>query len=417
MIRYIFIFITCFSTLLKGQDSKVTDFAQSITEQELKELLYVYASDYFEGRRTGSKGQKIAVDFLRDHYMDLNIQAAEGTNNYFQEMTLKVDGKMVSTENVAAIIKGSEFPDEYIVLTSHLDHIGIEGGQINNGADDDGSGTVTMLEIAEALQIGLENGYKPKRSIVFLHVTGEEKGLLGSKYYSENPIYPLANTVTNLNIDMIGRIDPTRERKNRDYVYIIGSDHDSQDLHNLSEQTNAETLNMDLDYRYNDKDDPNRFYYRSDHYNFAKYGIPIIFYFTGTHADYHQPTDTPDKIEYDLLELRTQLIFYTAWNIANRDERIVVDPKPEVETFTVSEEDLNSYLGSYSAENFPLDFIFTNNDGKLNISITGQGAFDLTPVSKHKFKLEEAGVELTFNIEENTLKFKQGPYEVSLSKK
>lgn len=290
-------------------------------------------------------------------------------------------------------------------------------GKIYNGADDDGSGTVALLEIAQAFKKAADKGQGPKRSIVFLHVTGEEKGLLGSKYYSENPIYPLANTVTNLNIDMIGRIDPTRERKNRDYVYIIGSDHDSQDLHNLSEQTNAETLNMDLDYRYNDKDDPNRFYYRSDHYNFAKYGIPIIFYFTGTHADYHQPTDTPDKIEYDLLELRTQLIFYTAWNIANRDERIVVDPKPEFETFTVSEEDLNSYLGSYSAENFPLDFIFTNNDGKLNISITGQGAFDLMPVSKHKFKLEEAGVELTFNPEENTLKFKQGPYEVSLSKK
>ena len=290
-------------------------------------------------------------------------------------------------------------------------------GKIYNGADDDGSGTVAMLEIAQAFKKAADKGQGPKRSVVFLHVTGEEKGLLGSKYYSENPIYPLANTVTNLNIDMIGRIDPTRERKNRDYVYIIGSDHDSQDLHNLSEQTNAETLNMDLDYRYNDKDDPNRFYYRSDHYNFAKYGIPIIFYFTGTHADYHQPTDTPDKIEYDLLELRTQLIFYTAWNIANRDERIVVDPKPEVETFTVSEEDLNSYLGSYSAENFPLDFIFTNNDGKLNISITGQGAFDLTPVSKHKFKLEEAGVELTFDPEQNTLKFKQGPYEVSLSKK
>ena len=156
MIRYILIFVTCFITLLNGQYSKVTDFAQSITEQELKELLYVYASDYFEGRRTGSKGQKIAVDFLRDHYIDLNIQAAEGTKNYFQEMILKVDGKMVSTENVAAIIKGSEFPDEYIVLTSHLDHIGIEGGQINNGADDDGSGTVTMLEIAEALQIASE---------------------------------------------------------------------------------------------------------------------------------------------------------------------------------------------------------------------------------------------------------------------
>ena len=222
MNRLIFFFVTCFSTLLNGQYSRVTDFAQSITEQELKELLYVYASDYFEGRRTGSKGQKIAVDFLRDYYMDLNIQAAEGTNNYFQEMILKVDGKMVSTENVAAIIKGSEFPDEYIVLTSHLDHIGIEGGQINNGADDDGSGTVTMLEIAEALQIGSENGYKPKRSIVFLHVTGEEEGLLGSEYYSENPLYPLEQTIVNLNIDMIGRNDSLHE-SDEDYLYLIGS--------------------------------------------------------------------------------------------------------------------------------------------------------------------------------------------------
>ena len=123
--------------------------------------------------------------------------------------------------------------------------------------------------------------------MVFLHVSGEEKGLLGSKYYSENPIYPMENTVTNLNIDMIGRIDPTRKDKNRNYIYIIGSDHDSQDLHNLSEKTNLETVNIDLDYRYNAKDDPNRFYYRSDHYNFARFGIPIIFYFSGTHEDYH----------------------------------------------------------------------------------------------------------------------------------
>ena len=164
--------------------------------------------------------------------MDLNIQPAEGTNNYFQEMILKVDGKMVSTENVAAIIKGSEFPDEYIVLTSHLDHIGIEGGQINNGADDDGSGTVTMLEIAEAFQIGLENRYKPKRSIVFLHVTGEE-GLLGSAYYSENPLYPLEQTIVNLNIDMIGRNDSLHE-SDEDYLYLIGSDILSQDLHDIS---------------------------------------------------------------------------------------------------------------------------------------------------------------------------------------
>ena len=335
MIRYIFIFITCFSILLKGQDLKATDFAQSITEQELKELLYVYASDYFEGRRTGSKGQKIAVDFLRDYYMDLNVQAAEGTNNYFQEMTLKVDGKMVSTENVASIIKGSEFPDEYIVLTSHLDHIGIEGGQINNGADDDGSGTVTMLEIAEALQIGLENGYKPKRSIVFLHVTGEEEGLLGSAYYSENPLYPLEQTIVNLNIDMIGRND-SLHNSDEDYLYLIGSDILSQDLHDISISINKRYSNLDLDFRYNDpllkvyergRHYANRYYYRSDHYNFAKNDIPVIFYFSGTHDDYHLPTDTVEKINYTLLTKRARFIFHTLWELANREDRIRLNSK------------------------------------------------------------------------------------------
>ena len=330
MIRFILIFLTSLSISVNAQNSKVTDFAKSITEQELMELLYVYASDYFQGRKTGSKGQKIAVDFLRDYYKNLNIQAAEGTNNYFQEMTLKVDGKMVSTENVASIITGSQFPDEYIVLTSHLDHIGQEGGQINNGADDDGSGTVTMLEIAEALQIGLENGYKPKRSIVFLHVTGEEEGLLGSAYYTENPLYPLEQTIVNLNIDMIGRNDPLHDRDD-DYLYLIGSDILSQDLHDISVSINEKYSKLDLDFRYNDpmlkvyergRHYANRYYYRSDHYNFAKNDIPVIFYFSGTHEDYHLPTDTVEKINYPLLTKRARFIFHTLWELANREDRI-----------------------------------------------------------------------------------------------
>ena len=330
MIRYILFFFTSLSISVNAQNSKVTDFAKSITEQELMELLYVYASDYFQGRKTGSKGQKIAVDFLRDYYKNLNIQAAEGTNNYFQEMTLKVDGKMVSTENVASIIKGREFPDEYIILTSHLDHIGLEGGQINNGADDDGSGTVAMLEIAEALQIGLENGYKPKRSIVFLHVTGEEEGLLGSAYYAKNPLYPLEQTIVNLNIDMIGRNDPLHQRDD-DYLYLIGSDILSQDLHDISVSINEKYSKLDLDFRYNDpmlkvyergRYYANRYYYRSDHYNFAKNDIPVIFYFSGTHEDYHLPTDTVEKINYPLLTKRARFIFHTLWELANREDRI-----------------------------------------------------------------------------------------------
>jgi hypothetical protein len=232
----------------------------------------------------------------------------------------------VTSENVVAVIKGSEKPDEYLVISSHLDHIGISNnGEINNGADDDGSGTVALLEIAEAFKEAKDAGNGPKRSVVFLHVTGEEKGLLGSQYYTDiDPIFPLNQTVANLNIDMIGRIDPKREG-DRNYIYLIGSDKLSQELHELSESINKQYTNLELDYTYNDENDPNRFYYRSDHYNFAKNNIPIIFYFNGTHDDYHRPSDTPDKINYDLLENRSRLIFYTAWEIANRNEKIKVD--------------------------------------------------------------------------------------------
>ena len=232
----------------------------------------------------------------------------------------------INSENVLAYIKGSEKPDEVIVISAHLDHEGIKDGKIYNGADDDGSGTVAILEIAQAFKEAKKAGYGPKRTILFLHVTGEEKGLLGSKYYADyNPIFPLENTVANLNIDMIGRTDPKRTIGTRNYIYLIGSDKLSTELHNISEEANLKYTQMELDYKFNDDNDPNRFYYRSDHYNFAKNNIPVIFYFNGTHDDYHQPSDTPDKIEYDLLETRSRLVFYTAWELANRENRIMVD--------------------------------------------------------------------------------------------
>jgi len=242
------------------------------------------------------------------------------------EIDIKSENEEVDSENVVAVIKGTEKPDEYVVISSHLDHIGVTpDGQINNGADDDGSGTVAMLEIAEAFKDAADAGHGPKRSVVFLHVTGEEKGLLGSRYYTDfDPIFALENTIANLNIDMIGRIDP-KYKGDRNYLYLIGSDKLSTDLHELSEAVNDKYTNIEFDYTYNDENDPNRFYYRSDHYNFAKNNIPIIFYFNGTHADYHKPTDTVEKINYDLLENRTRLIFYTAWELANRDQRVVVD--------------------------------------------------------------------------------------------
>ena len=313
-----------------GSQAQIVDakeFGNSIEEQDLKELLYVYASDYFQGRETGTLGQKRAVTFLREFYQNRGIAAANGTEDYFQPMELSIKGNPVQTENVVAIIEGSTLPEEYIVISSHLDHEGVKNGEVYNGADDDGSGSVALLEVAEAFQEAVKAGKGPKRSIIFLHVSGEEKGLLGSRYYTDNPLYPLVNTIANLNIDMVGRTDPKRENENDNYIYLIGSDRLSTELHEVSEAANKATVNLELDYTYNAEDDPNRFYFRSDHYNFAKNNIPVIFYFNGTHADYHKPTDTVEKIRYDLLAQRSQLVFYTAWELANREERIVVDKK------------------------------------------------------------------------------------------
>lgn len=308
-------------------DANPMEYANTITSQELSDHLYTFAGDEFQGRDTGEPGQKMAAEYLKNEYKALGIASPLGGDDYYQEIpgSYFTRGTIKDTENVLAYIKGSSMPEEILVISSHYDHVGVDDeGNIYNGADDDGSGTVAILEIAEAFKKAQEDGFTPKRSVLFLNVTGEEKGLVGSKFYSENPVFPLANTVANLNIDMIGRIGEGMESAG-DYVYLIGSDKLSTELHELSEEVNAKYLNMNLDYTYNDENDPNRFYYRSDHYNFAKHDIPIIFYFNGVHEDYHRPTDTPDKIEYDLLAKRAKLIFLTAWEVANRDERPFVD--------------------------------------------------------------------------------------------
>lgn len=240
---------------------------------------------------------------------------------------VKKSKKLVPTENVMAYLEGTDKKEEVLVISSHYDHTGIDSeGRINNGADDDGSGTVSVMEIAEAFAIAAKDGIKPRRSILFLNVTGEEKGLLGSEYYSDHPIFPLENTVNNINIDMVGRIDyEYQDAENKDYVYVIGSEMLSSQLKTINEYNNITHTDLILDYRYDAEDDPNRFYYRSDHYNFAKHNIPVIFFFNGVHDDYHQHTDTVDKIEFPLMTKRAKLIFHTAWDLANRMNRTPVD--------------------------------------------------------------------------------------------
>lgn len=313
-------------------------YAATITAKDLGNHLFTYASDEFEGRETGEPGQKTAIEYLKNFYVTQGIASPIGGDDYFQEVPAEWinkntrRGKFKDSENVVAFIEGSEKPDEIVVISAHLDHEGVKNGLVYNGADDDGSGTVAMLEIAEAFQMAAKAGKGPKRSILFLHVTGEEKGLLGSKYYTDvDPIFPLANTVCDLNIDMIGRID-SRHKADPNYVYLIGSDKLSTELHTISEAMNEKYTNINLDYKYNDENDPNRFYYRSDHYNFVKNNVPIIFYFNGTHVDYHKPTDTPDKINYELLENRARLVFHTAWEVANKETRIIADKAKKEET-------------------------------------------------------------------------------------
>jgi hypothetical protein len=236
----------------------------------------------------------------------------------------------IPSENVLALIEGTDLRDEVIVITSHYDHVGFEpmgdGDIINNGADDDGSGTVGTLALAKAFMAAKADGYAPRRSILFLNVTAEEKGLLGSAYYADvEPIFPLENTVVNLNMDMIGRFDPTHPTQSENYVYIIGSYLISQELHDINVRVNELTgIHLKLDERFNDPNDPNGFYRRSDQWNFGKHNIPFIFFFTGTHEDYHAVGDRPEKIEYDRMARIVQLVFATAWQVANQDGRPAV---------------------------------------------------------------------------------------------
>ena len=314
-------------------------YSNTININDLYDHIEILSSDSLEGRETGKPGQKMAAHYIANHFKNIGIPPFK-RNTYFQKFKVKSQrhvckcddcdltffkrifksNQTIRGENVLGYIEGTDLKDELIIITAHYDHLGKHDSLIFNGADDDASGVAGAMEIAEAFMIAKKEGYGPRRSILIMPVSGEEKGLLGSEYYTDNPIYPLENTIANLNIDMIGRLDDWHDNGN--YVYLIGSDRLSLELHNLNEEINAKYIGLDLDYRFNDEEDPNRYYYRSDHYNFAKNNIPVIFYFNGIHEDYHRPSDTIEKLDFNKIETITKLIFLTAWELANRDERI-----------------------------------------------------------------------------------------------
>jgi hypothetical protein len=276
-----------------------------------------------------------AAKFITGNDSCWNAWKEAGKKGKVQGTTLNANLKLAyekkiietSSSNVLAYIEGTDKSDEWLIVTSHYDHLGKRGDVIYYGADDDGSGTVGVLEIAEAFVKAAAEGKGPRRNVMFMTVSGEEKGLWGSEYFSEHPSVPLDKVTADLNIDMIGRTDTERMTADTlNYVYVVGDDKLSTDLKPISEGVNNKFTKLVLDYKFNDPKDPNRIYYRSDHYNFAAKGVPIIFYYDGMLlADYHKPTDTPDKINYPLLAKRAQLVFYTAWEMANRDTMLKRD--------------------------------------------------------------------------------------------
>ena len=347
------------NTSLSEWSTDVTKKIAAAKKNEVKAVLIIdgtlqksigkYRNSYLNSSMQIGKNDKIQENFANCVYISTTMaKAIIGSNfdkvvdirNYISkkgrtkhlvletslQLSQKKNVKELEGRNVLGYIEGTDKKDELVIVTAHLDHLGTKGDNIYRGADDDGSGTSAVLEIAKAFTEAKKKGKGTRRSVLCMLLTGEEKGLLGSSYYTSFPVFPLEKTIVDVNIDMIGRID-TEHPQNPDYVYVIGADKLSSELHQINEMVNENYTHLELDYRYNDENEPNRYYYRSDHYNFVKSGVPAIFYFNGTHADYHRPSDTIDKINFEVLTKRTKLAFYTAWELANRAERIKLDVK------------------------------------------------------------------------------------------
>lgn len=326
-----------------------------IIEKDIKATLNKNRNQLLGGKMTLGDESEFNKPFANSVYISSNIAKALMGENLAEVIEIrdrikqkgKPESKVLNSQlqfgqiitrnlltgvNVMGFIEGTTKKDEIIIISAHFDHVGKTGDDIYNGANDNASGTSTVLELAQAFAEAKKNGDGPERSVLCLLVSGEEKGLLGSAYYTDKPVFPLENTVVDINVDMVGRSDD-KYKDNPEYIYVIGSDRLSTDLHRINESINQRYTQLTLDYTYNDENDPNRYYYRSDHYNFAEKGIPAIFYFNGTHEDYHRPSDTAEKINFDQMRNIGKLIFHTAWELANREERIKVNAqKPRKNT-------------------------------------------------------------------------------------
>lgn len=318
--------LLCAGTAIQAQDPIQEKYGNSITIEDIRKHMKVLTSEELEGREAGKKGGTLAASYINKVMDKMGLMAVVDTANaksFYQEVPLR--GAKTFNANVLGMVKGSTHPEEVLVITAHYDHLGVRGDKMYAGADDNASGVAALLEAAEAFALAVEQGSRPKRSVLFIALAAEEKGLIGSGYYTDvAPVFPMENTVVNLNMDMIGHLDDLHP-KDPNFVSIVGSDWQSTELHNIHEKANENYTKLELDYTFNSKDHPERFFYRSDQYHFAKHGIPVIFYTSGDHKDYHKVSDVLDNIEYGRIEKVAKLVFHTAWGVANRDKRIIVD--------------------------------------------------------------------------------------------
>ena len=297
-----------------GATLTLREAAETITPADVYARIEFLASDQLRGRETPSPELEIAASYLVNQYKLFGFAPAGEAGTFYQWYPLPRQAPEVRAPNVVAMIPGSDptLRGEYVVISAHLDHVGVgrpvDGDSIYNGADDDASGNTALLEVAQAMSLLAE---RPRRTVVFLHVSGEEKGLWGSEWYSDHPTLPLENIVANLNVDMIGRNDPGQ-------VVVIGKGYSS--LGTVAEEVQRAHPELRLTV----SDDPwpeERFFFRSDHFNFARKEVPAIFFFSGVHADYHRPSDEVEKIDTDKAARIARFVLYTAFEVANAPER------------------------------------------------------------------------------------------------
>jgi hypothetical protein len=314
-VAFLFIFVSGFA-----QQSELPNFAASIMESDLQQHIRVLAADSMQGRQTGTEGAFMAADYIAGQFERINL-GRPYDSTYFQPFISHTPGV-----NVVGVIEGSDRKEEALVISAHYDHLGVFNGNIYNGADDNASGVAALLEIAEAFAAMARNGYLPRRTVVFIAFDAKERQMAGSAYYAGNPLYPLSRTIANLNIDAVGRVEGSPNGQ-RNYLLLVGANRVSSDLQDISDYVNrSRGINLSLDYTfYNSPTFSDIFYLFSDQYHFGKHRVPVIYYMDGLHDSLNKPADREEYIDYKVLRSRTQLIFYTAWELANREGRLKKD--------------------------------------------------------------------------------------------